>query len=141
MLKTLIAGLAGLATAGALMAAPVSAVAGTSRAHASGGSVKVINNCTKAHREPTSYTLTCADANIRITHARYAGWSAAGARGHGRYVYNTCSPSCAAGTFKHHPVRFMLYRPRTVKGHRLFTRMVVQYAGLAEVFPLPTRGV
>jgi hypothetical protein len=99
---------------------------------------QVISSCTTARFKPHGYVLSCADANTQITHARYSSWAAKSARGRGTLVYNTCAPSCAAGTFKHHPVTFSLGRARTVGGKRLFTRMFVTYAGLTETFQMPT---
>ena len=136
-LRTLTATAAGLVAAGAIIASPVAA----SPAAAAGSATAVINNCVGAQVRPRSFTLTCADANIQIVRARYSRWTQHAATGRGRYVYNTCTPNCASGHDKHHPVDFRLYRVRTVKGQPLFTRMVVEYAGLAEVFTLPTRGV
>lgn len=119
-----------LATSAVMIAAPASA--------APASHTRVISSCTTATYKPSSYILTCADANTQIRHATYTSWSPKLAEGRGTYVYNTCTPSCAAGTFKHHPVSFMLYRPKTVGGKKLFTRMSVSYAGLSEVFQLPT---
>jgi hypothetical protein len=102
---------------------------------------RVISSCTKATYEPHSYVLTCGDGNIAIRKATYSRWGAASASGRGTYVYNTCTPSCAAGTFKHHPVTFTLGRARMVDGQKLFTRMTIFYAGLSETFTMPTRTV
>ncbi|HTW20546.1 MAG TPA: hypothetical protein VME70_10090 [Mycobacteriales bacterium] len=99
---------------------------------------QVYSSCQKPTYRPHSYILTCADAYTQIHNARYSAWGRQRATGHGRYVYNTCEPSCAAGTMKHHPVTFTLYRARAIKGVRLFTRMAVSYAGLTETFTLPT---
>lgn len=110
-------------------------------AAASSQHTKAIAACTKAQYKPTKYVLTCADFYTQIHHASYASWSAKFARGHGRYVYNTCHPDCADGHTRHHPVTFDLYQPRTVRGQRLFTRMDVSYAGLTETFDLPTKPI
>jgi hypothetical protein len=119
-----------LATGATMIAGPAAAAPTTH--------TKVISSCTAATFKPQKYVLTCADANTAITHATYSSWTATFAQGRGTYVYNTCQPSCAAGTFKHHPVTFSLGRARTVGGKRLFTRMFVSYAGLTETFALPT---
>lgn len=126
---------ASLAVSTALLATPVSA-AGASVSHA-----RVISSCTTAHYKPHRYVLTCADGNIQVVDATYSSWSARFAQGHGRFVYNTCTPFCAAGTFKHHPVSFALRRVRLIGGVRLFTRMSISYAGLTETFHLPTSRV
>jgi hypothetical protein len=133
-LTSRIVAMSGIVACLALGAAPVPAAA-------AGAHTRVISSCTKARFKPHRYVLACADANIQITHATYSSWSAGSAQGHGTFTYNTCTPSCAAGTFKHHPVTFVLRRVRSVGGVRLFTRMSVSYAGLTETFQLPTSPV
>ena len=100
----------------------------------------VIAACTTAKYRPHHYILTCADANTQIRGATYSSWTATSAAGKGTFVYNTCTPDCASGTFKHHPITFTLGRPRTVGGKRWFTRLYATYAGLSETFQLPTSG-
>jgi hypothetical protein len=129
---------AALATGAALVAGPASATAPTATASTTSHTL-VISSCQKATYRPKQYVLTCADANTQIHHAVYATWTATAAAGHGTFVYNTCHPNCAAGTFKHHPVQFTLGRVRTVGGKKLFTRLSVSYAGLYETFQLPTK--
>jgi hypothetical protein len=102
---------------------------------------RVISSCTTSKYKPHQYVLACADANTQIHHATYSSWRGGRAVGRGTFVYNTCLPSCADGTFKHHPVTFSLGRARNVGGKRLFTRMYVSYAGLTETFDLPTSPV
>jgi hypothetical protein len=129
-----------LALAGATLAAAAALIAGPAAA-ATGSHTLVFSSCTTAKYEPHHYVLTCADGGIQIRRATYSSWSARIAAGRGTYVYNTCRPSCAAGTFKHHPVDFSLRRVRTVGGKRLFTRMYVSYAGLTETFQLQTSAI
>jgi hypothetical protein len=119
-----------------LLAGPMSSAAATAGHH-----TEVFSSCAAAKYKPSNYILSCADANNGIHHATYSKWGANFASGTGSYFYNTCTPSCAAGTLKHHPVTFSLYRPKTVSGQRLFTRMDVSYAGLTETFDLPTSGI
>jgi hypothetical protein len=126
-----------LALATVTLAAGAAMIAGPAAA-APSSHTKVISSCTTATYRPQKYVLTCADANTQITHATYSAWTATSAQGRGTFVYNTCRPSCAAGTYKHHPVTFSLGRARTIGGKRLFTRMFVSYAGLAETFQMPT---
>lgn len=139
MIRTRVAaiavGCASIATAAAALSAPAAAGTAAAASH-----TRVISSCSSAHYKPKSYVLTCADGYTQIKHVTYASWTSSGAEGKGKYVYNTCKPYCAAGTFKHHPVTFSLGRVRHVHGQRLFTRMYVSYAGLTETFQLPTSG-
>jgi hypothetical protein len=121
------------ASLSAMLAGPASA--------APSSHTQVIAACRAPAYRPTHYVMTCADGNTQIRHVTYSSWSSSAATARGTYVYNTCRPDCAAGTFKHHPVTFSLDRVRTVHGTRLFTRMLVSYAGLTETFGLPTSGI
>ena len=129
----IIVGIAAL-TSGTLTLPP--AVGASAATH-----TRVISSCTTAKYKPRQYILSCADANTQIHHATYSSWRGGRAVGRGTYVYNTCRPSCAGGTFKHHPVTFSLYRARSFGNKRLFTRMNVSYAGLTETFQMPTSPV
>jgi hypothetical protein len=136
-----------LIVASIVMAVGVPGGAAASASAASGSQpVLVYANCVKPAAKPHSYILTCADAGIQVTHATYSAagsdrWGSSLVEGKGTYVYNDCTPNCAAGHFHHHPVTFTLSRIRVVNGHRLYTRLQATYAGLSEVFSLPTRGV
>jgi hypothetical protein len=131
-------GVAGLAASLTLVSSPVSAVA---LAGAPAGATKVIGNCQTPRYEPRRIILACGDAGAFISQGTYSHWKKKSATGRGRYDYNTCRPTCAGGTLRHHPIHFTLFRKRTVKGQPLFTRVRVEYAGLDEVFQLPEQGV
>ena len=132
----------------ASMVTAVGVPAGAASASAVSNSqpVSVYANCLRPTAKPHSYILTCADAGIQINQATYSTaardrWGSAFVDGKGTYVYNDCVPYCAAGHLHRHPVAFVLYRIRTVNGHRLYTRLRATYAGMSEVFVLPTRRV
>lgn len=117
----------------ALLAAPATA-AGTHQ-------TKVIANCTSEAYKPTHYTLTCADGYTQIKHATYSSWTRDRASGSGVFVYNTCEPTCVAGTIKHYRMTFSLHRPRSVHGARLFTRLTVHHGSKTESFHLMSRTI
>jgi hypothetical protein len=54
-------------------------------------------------------------------------WTANVALGSGFNQLNDCTPSCAGGTFRGYPVRIELWRPRTLSGTLVYTRMTIFY--------------
>jgi hypothetical protein len=54
-------------------------------------------------------------------------WTAEVALGSGFNQLNNCTPSCAGGTFRGYPVKIELWRPRTLSGALVFTRMTIFY--------------
>ena len=54
-------------------------------------------------------------------------WTANVALGSGFNQLNNCTPSCAGGTFRGYPVRIELWRPRTLSGTLVYTRMTIFY--------------
>jgi hypothetical protein len=127
-----VAGLA-IATGAAGFAAPA-ASAGTTH-------TKVISSCTKTTYKPPGFILFCGDGNAGIEHAAYTSWHTHRAAGSGTYFFNTCKPSCAAGTVKRYKVSFTLRRTRTVHGQRLFTRLTTDHHGKTRTFDLPTKTI
>lgn len=59
----------------------------------------------------------------------WTSWKTSEGRAFGADWVNNCLPFCAAGTFTPYPVNIRVYRPRTLEGHRIFTRMQVTYTG------------
>jgi hypothetical protein len=57
----------------------------------------------------------------------WSSWTASAAQGAGDDWINNCEPFCAAGKFSQHAVTITLFRPRTLLGLRVFTRMRVHY--------------
>jgi hypothetical protein len=139
--RALAVSVVGLAASLMLPVSPVSPVSAVTSAGAPPGATKVIGNCQTPRYKPHRIILACGDAGAFISRATYSHWQVKSAAGRGRYYYNTCTPTCAGGHLKHHPIDFTLFRKRTVKGQPLFTRVRVAYAGLDEVFQLPEQGV
>jgi hypothetical protein len=47
--------------------------------------------------EPTSYLLSCADANAGFASMKWSAWGASSARGKGILRQNDCKPNCVSG--------------------------------------------
>ena len=58
---------------------------------------------------------------------KWSSWTNGGAQATGDDWINNCEPFCAAGKFSQHAVTLTLFRPRTMLGLRVFTRMRVHY--------------
>jgi hypothetical protein len=115
--------LAGCASARGGSAAPVSP------AVAQPGTVLV--DCS-GHQQtrPSSFVLTCADANDALTALHWVGWAASQAFGTGTETVNTCTPDCADGKLVSYPALITLWRPEPLSGHpgvRYFTRITRIY--------------
>jgi hypothetical protein len=109
----------------ALALAPIATSSATAAGSASVGHTKVVANCLKPSYKPHKIILTCADANSDLSRIHYASWTATRAAGRARLDFNDCNPNCAAGTFEHQAVTFVLTRARDVKGTEVFTRVIV----------------
>ncbi len=57
----------------------------------------------------------------------WSSWTSSAALGSGDDWVNNCEPFCAAGKFSFRAVNIKLYRPRTMLGLLVFTRMTLHY--------------
>jgi hypothetical protein len=85
-------------------------------------------NCSTPTQRPATIILTCADANLYVSHITWAGWSGTTAHAKGTLHFNTCTPTCVAGTEKTKPVVFMAMDRRLVKGKWLYTELKARKA-------------
>jgi len=79
---------------------------------------------------PSSFILTCADANDALSGLRWVNWAASQAFGTGTEVVNTCTPDCADGKLVSYPALIALWRPEPLPGYpgiRYFTRITRIY--------------
>lgn len=110
-----------LALAGALLAVTRTASAVTTPAMLSCNSQRQV--------APGHYVLACADANAQLSHQHWHGWGSKNAHATGQYVYNNCSPSCAAGSFVTDPATVTVSRIVATSHGKLYTRISVFYTG------------
>ena len=60
------------------------------------------------------------------------------ATGNATYVFNTCKPTCVAGTDKTKAVTFVLKDAQLVNGRELFSKIVLKYGTHTRHYSLPT---
>jgi hypothetical protein len=51
--------------------------------------------------EPAKIVVFCADAGVVVQDLKWSSWKRSGAVGIGMVVYQTCTPTCAAGGYGH----------------------------------------
>jgi hypothetical protein len=94
------------------------------------GSTVVVGCSGQQQNRPSSFILTCADANDALTALHWVSWANKFAFGLGTEKVNTCTPDCADGKLVSYPALITLWRPEPVPGHpgvRYFTRITRIY--------------
>jgi hypothetical protein len=126
--------LAAIVIAVGFLAGCASATSGTATAAPAGAAAQrstVILDCSgQRQTRPSSFVLTCADANDALTALHWASWAAGQAFGTGTEKVNTCTPDCADGKLVSYPALITLWRPEPLPGHpgvRYFTRITRIY--------------
>ena len=95
------------------------------------GPAVVVNCANKPQVRPSSFVLTCADANDVLTGMQWVNW-ASEAFATGTEKINNCTPNCAQGTFISYPVLVTLWRPEPLPNHPgmlYFSRVTRIYTG------------
>lgn len=134
-LATLIGAIAGLLSVSAVTVAQAKSARATPRVPSAEASAKYLR------RRPRSIVysgdgaaLLAGTAGLR-SHLRWTTWSDRQARGRGADWHDTCKPSCAQGRYFAYPALIHLYRPRSVGGHRVFTRLTITYTAKHPPYP------
>jgi hypothetical protein len=85
----------------ALLIAPMMAFSGVAGPMAAGAATptRLLTCSLKLATKPSSYLLSCADANASWTGVTWTAWSASSASGHGILRQNNCTPNCVSGKF------------------------------------------
>jgi hypothetical protein len=95
----------------------------------------VLADCNQANPtaavRPSTIMLACGDGNAFLAHLSWLSWTATGATGAGLYTHNTCTPSCAAGTFVSVTARVQLSYP-------IETRAGKEFASISYTFANPS---
>ena len=76
------------------------------QSNSSGSTVSVFTPC--RHQEftvkPSTYVISCADANSELTNLHWTQWGDATAYATGEARWNDCQPTCVAGHWRSEPV-------------------------------------
>jgi hypothetical protein len=113
----------------ALLVAPILMVGALATPGAGAATPTRVLTCTDTvASKPTTYTLSCADANAGWTGMTWSSWSATTATGRGILRQNDCTPNCAAGKFINYRATVTLSKVVTTKkyGH-LFSEALFHY--------------
>jgi hypothetical protein len=97
-----------------------------------GNRTVVIDCMNKPQVWPSSFVLTCADANDALSGLTWTTWTPARATATGTEQVNDCRPNCAEGTFHSYPVQAVLSGAAPVPHHpgeRRFTKLTRHYPG------------
>jgi hypothetical protein len=86
--------------------------------------------CTgKVTAKPSTYTLSCADANAGWTGMTWSAWNASSASGHGTLRQNDCTPNCVSGKFINYHATVTLSKVVTTKKYgKLFSEATFRYS-------------
>jgi hypothetical protein len=88
-----------------------------------------VDTCGTPQIQPATIVLACADHNSLLQSLRWSSWTPTRAQASGSYVYNTCVPFCAAGTFVTVPGTVTLDEPVSTSAGVEFSRATWTYPG------------
>jgi hypothetical protein len=93
------------------------------------GATRILTCTGKLLSKPTTYLLSCADANAGWTDMTWSSWTARRATGYGILRQNNCTPNCAGGKFVNYRATVTLSKVvATEKYGELFSRAVFRYS-------------
>jgi hypothetical protein len=113
-----------------LLAAPIMTLSATAAAAGAGATTPshVLTCSQKLASEPSTYTLSCADANAGWTGMTWSLWNASAAHGRGILRQNNCTPNCVSGKFLNYRATVTLsHVVATKKYGRLFSEATFHY--------------
>jgi hypothetical protein len=86
--------------------------------------------CTgKLASKPSTYVLSCADANAGWTGMAWSGWNSSSATGHGILRQNNCTPNCVSGKFINYRATVTLSNVIATKKYgELFSKATFHYS-------------
>ena len=121
------------ATAGlgaVLLLAPIGALgAAVTQTSAGAATATRVLTCTeKLASKPSTYLLSCADANAGWTAVTWSSWTATSASGHGILRQNDCTPNCVSGKFINYRATVTLSKVVSTKKYgALFSEAIFHY--------------
>src|SRR5579863_9981679 len=111
----------------ALLLAPFGAIV-TQNSAGAATATRVLTCTGKLTSKPSTYLLSCADANAGWTDMTWSSWTATSASGHGLLRQNDCHPNCVSGQFINYRASVTLSKVVSTKKHGdLFSEAVFHY--------------
>jgi hypothetical protein len=98
------------------MSAPGAAAAGATR-------TTYVETCLTQSVTPGEITISCADDGRYINHITWSNWGSAQALGRGTLNWNTCTPTCVSGSYRHQSLTFRAQRRGTRGAHVLYLEL------------------
>jgi hypothetical protein len=90
---------------------------------------RVLTCSLKLATKPSTYLLSCADANASWTGVSWSVWSASSASGHGILRQNDCTPNCVSGKFINYRATVKLSKVVATKKYgELFSEATFRYS-------------
>jgi hypothetical protein len=115
----------------ALLITPIWALGGAADPAGAGAATptRVLTCNLKLATKPSTYLLSCADANAGWTGMSWSVWSASSASGHGILRQNDCTPNCVSGKFINYRATVKLSKVVATKKYgELFSEATFRYS-------------
>ena len=110
----------------AVLATPLGGSLAPSMADAA-TSARILTCAQKPTAKPSTYTISCADANAGWTGVTWSAWGPTSATGHGFLRQNDCTPTCVAGKFVNYRATVTLSKVVTTNKYgALFSRATIR---------------
>ena len=88
---------------------------------------RYVTDCNKIKDRPSSITITCGDANAAAIDLHWDMFGGTKAHGSGKFAYNDCKPSCAAGSGKTVPAAITLRGAKSCGSKTVYHEMIVHF--------------
>ena len=114
----------------ALLLTPIVALGVTTVPTGAGAATAThVLTCTgKIASKPSTYTLSCADANAGWAGMTWSKWNSSSATGHGILRQNDCTPNCVSGKFSNYRTTVTLSKVIATKKYgELFSKATFHY--------------
>jgi hypothetical protein len=113
----------------ALLITPILAFGVADPAGAGAAPTRVLTCSLKPATKPSTYLLSCADANASWTGMSWSVWSASSASGRGLLRQNDCTPNCVSGKFINYRATVKLSKVVVTKKYgELFSEAIFRYS-------------
>jgi len=114
----------------ALLITPILTLGGVADPADAGTAPTHVLTCSlKLATKPSSYLLSCADANASWTGVSWSRWSSSSASGRGILRQNDCTPNCVSGKFINYRATVRLSKVVATKKYgRLFSEAIFRYS-------------